>query len=158
MECRAVGFFPKISLLAAGRHRDGSSRGRKTPENQLGIYFHSVSLPKMEEAISAPKTLDDHINYMTNDELKPLFRKALDQIKGLEPGIEAHNRTQYVSFHFKGRQIGYLMPTRKAFDVAAVITDDNGRITNYEPVRVETGDEDYSEILEKIRKTYEIVK
>lgn len=130
----------------------------KTPEGQLGMYFHSVSLPKMEDHISAPKTLEDHINYMTKDELKPVFKKAYQEILDIDPNIKGHARQTTISFQISGRQIGYLFATRKAFDVGALVVDENGRFPEPEAVRIENAGEEYEEVLEKIKRTYEIVK
>ena len=129
-----------------------------TPEKHQGICYHSVSVPKIEEMPSKPLEIQDHIDYMTKEELKPIFKNAMKIIMDIGKDIESYSRQDYVGFKYKGRQIGFLYPTRKAFDVGAVIIDDVGRVLDYESIRIESSTQDYTEIFKKIRKTYEILR
>ena len=125
-----------------------------TAEGKEGICFHPMSLPKIEEQLKKPVTFKQLRDYITKDSLKPLFDKIIPEIKGLAGGIESHPTQDYVGFKYRGRQIGWLGPKRKSFDIGSHIIDEKGRLIDYESIRIETGEEDYSEILEKILTGY----
>lgn len=129
-----------------------------TSEGKEGIFFHPVSLPKVEEVPTRPKSKKEIINYMTKDILRPLFRKIIEEIKELGEGIEEYTRQDYIGFKFRGRQVAYLWPLRKAFDIGVVIIDEDGHVINYEGQRIETGTESYKDTFEKIKKSYENIK
>lgn len=125
-----------------------------TVEGNEGICFHPVSLPKIEEQIKKPMTIDQLRDYITKEDLKPLFDKIIPEIKGLAKSIEIYPTQDYVGFKYRGRQLGWLSPHRKSFDIGSHIIDEKGRLIDYESIRIETGEEDYSEILEKILSGY----
>ena len=124
-------------------------------EGKEGICFHPVSLPKIEEIPTKPKSKKELLEYMTKDELKPIFKKVIDEIKEIGKEIEEYTVQDYVGFKYRGRQISWLWPLRKAFDIGIVIVDEDGRVINYDSQRIETGTEDYSESFEKIKRSYE---
>jgi hypothetical protein len=124
----------------------------KTQDNKEGICFHPVSLPKYEEPPSKSKSIEEIKGYMTKDSLKPVFEKILGRIKAIGDGIEDYTTESYVGFKYRGRQIAYLSPHRKSFDIGFPNIDEDGS-TSYEYQRIESGNEDYSETLEKILKT-----
>ena len=125
-----------------------------TAEGKEGICFHPVSLPKIEEQIKTPMSFDKLRDYITKDDLKSLFDKTISKIKSLADGIEAYPTQSYVGFKYRGRVIGWLGPHRKSFDVGSHIIDEKGRSVDYESIRMETGEEDCSEIFEKIFASY----
>lgn len=126
----------------------------KTEEGKEGICYHPVSLPKIEEIPTKPKTTEEIIGYMTKDELKPLFNKVVKEIKDINESIEEYTTQDYIGFKFKGRQIAFLTPHRKSFDIGASLIDEDGRTVDYETLRIETGTEDYTEAFEKIKKSF----
>lgn len=126
-----------------------------TPDEKQGICYHPVSLPKIEEIPTKPTTIDDLKKYITKEALIPLFDKLIDKIKNIGKGIEEYATQGYVGFKYKGRQIAWLSPRRKSFDVGAVIIDEDAHVINYELTRVETGSENYTDIIEKIKMSFE---
>ena len=90
--------------------------------------------------------------------LKSLFDKIFAEIKDIADEIENYATQNYVGFKYRGRQIAGLGPHRKSFDVWAQIIDENGRSNDYETNRIETGEEKYSDILERIKTSYEKLK
>jgi len=129
----------------------------KTEEGKEGICCHAVSLPKIEEAPSKPKSIKDIKNYMTEDNLKPIFDKVFEEIKNIGKDIEEYATQDYVGFRYRGRQIAYLWTHRKSFDIGMPLIDEDGRTIDYESMRIETGTEDYSETFQKITKSYNIL-
>lgn len=128
----------------------------KTQDNREGICFHPVSLPKYEETIAKPKTVEEIKSYMTKDSLKPVFDKILERIKAINDGIEDYTTESYVGFKYRGRQIAYITPHRKSLDIGFPIIDEDGR-TSYEYQRIESGNEDYSDTFDKICKSFKII-
>lgn len=126
----------------------------KTEEGKEGICYHAVSLPKIEEAPSKPKSIKDIKNYMTEDNLKSIFDKVFEEIKNIGKDIEEYATQDYVGFRYRGRQIAYLWTHRKSFDIGMPLIDENGRTIDYESMRIETGAEDYSQTFQKIKKSF----
>lgn len=126
----------------------------QTEEGKEGLYFHPVSLPKTEEPPTRPKTYEEIKKYMTKDTLFPLFNKVVGEIENISNKIERYTTTEYVGFKYRGRQIAFLWPHRKSFDISCSNIDEDKRLIETESVRLETGDEDYSESIEKIKKSF----
>jgi len=126
-----------------------------TPDGKRGICYHPVSIPRIEEIPTKPRGIEDHREYITKNELKPLFDELIHEVKGIGKGIEEYATQTYVGFRYKGRQLGWMGAQRKSFVIGAVAIDENGRVVNYPSTRIETGDEDYKEIAHKIRETYQ---
>lgn len=126
-----------------------------TPNGKQGICYRSVSLPKIEEIPTKPPTIDELKDYITKEPLKPLFDKLIEEVKNIGKGIEEYATQGYVGFKYKGRQIAWLGPQRKSFDVGAVIIDENAHVVDYESTRIETGSENYTDTIGKIKKSFE---
>jgi len=126
-----------------------------TADGKRGICYHPVSLPRIEEIPPKPRGIEDHREYITKDELKPVFDELILEVKAIGKGIEEYATQSYVGFRYKGRQIGWVGPQRKSLIIGAVVIDENGPVVDYPSTRIETGDEDYKEIAHKIRETYQ---
>lgn len=125
-----------------------------TADGKQGLYCHPVSVPKIEEIPLKPATIAELKNYITKDSLKPFFDRLIEEIKGLGIGIEEYTTQGYVGFKFKNRQIALLLPHRQSFDIGAIIIDENGRGSEYDGIRIETGSEDYIDVFEKIKRSF----
>jgi hypothetical protein len=67
-------------------------------------------------------------------------------------GIEEYATQNYIGYkHSSGRQFAYVRILRTAFELGAHIIDQDKRLLDYEGTRIQTGEEDYSDTLEKIR-------
>ena len=126
-----------------------------TPDEKQGICFHPVSIPKIEEIPAKPLTAEELREYITKDSLKSIFDKLIKDIKSIGRGIQEYTTQGYIGFKYRGRQIGWLGPHRKSFDIGAVLIDENLHVLGYEYTRIESGTEDYMETFEKIRKSFE---
>ena len=125
------------------------------PGGSKGICYHPVSLPVVTTPPSEPKTMGDLIQYLTNEDLKPTLEKMRVDIKNIGRGIEEYPTQSYIGYkHTSGRQFAYIRLLRKAIEFGSHIIDENKQLLDYESVRVETGSEDYTEILEKIRASF----
>ena len=122
--------------------------------NNKGIVFHPVTLPKIDETLTEPITINDHIDYITKKELKPILNKIRDEVKSIDDEIIEYPTKDYIGFKFRGRQFAWITTHRKSFDLGAHIIDDKGHVLDYESIRIEDGKEDYSEIMEKIKEAY----
>ncbi len=125
------------------------------PSGEKSILYHSVSLPVVASPPSEPQSVDKLIAYLTDDSLKPLLETMRNTIKGLGKGIEEYATQSYIGYkHLSGRQFAYIRIFRKEIEFGAHIIDENKQLLDYEGIRVKRGDEDYSEILGKIKRSY----
>ncbi len=125
------------------------------PDGEKGIIYHSVSLPIAARPPAEPKTVDKLIEYLKEDSLKPTLAKMRHAIKGLGKGIEEYATQGYIGYkHTSGRQFAYIKIYRKAIEFGAHIIDENKQLLDYEGIRVEKGEEDYSEVFEKIKTAF----
>lgn len=123
-------------------------------KNNKGIVFHPVTLPKIDETLTEPTTIQDHIDYITKEDLKPTLEKIRNEIKSIGDEIKEYAAQDYIGFKFRGRQFAWITTHRKSFDLGAHIIDDKGHLLDYESIRIEDGKEDYSKIIEKIKEAY----
>ncbi len=123
-------------------------------KNNKGIIFHAVPLPKIDETLAEPVKIQDHIDYITKDSLKPVLEKIRKEIKSIGDEIKEYSTKDYIGFKFRGRQLAYIITHRKSFDIWVNIIDDKGHLLEYESFRIEDGKEDYSEMMEKIKEAY----
>jgi hypothetical protein len=122
------------------------------PEGDRGIVYHSVSLPVAARPPAEQKTIDELIDYLRDDNLRPTLAKMRRDIKGLGRGVEEYATQSYIGYkHTSGRQFAYIRIYRKDLELGAHIIDQNKQLLDYESIRVETGQEGYSEILEKVK-------
>ena len=124
---------------------------------KMGIYFHQVTIPKIEELPPAPPSFDELENYITDEKLREAYKMAISSIESIANDIEKYPTRSYVGFRFRGRLIGYVYPHRKSFDVGTTVLDENGRAIEDSFIRVEEPETDISDILEKIRRNYEVL-
>lgn len=126
----------------------------RTQDGIEGIFYHFIPLAKEEVLPSKPKTIEEIKSYMTENGLKPLFDKILKEIPALGENIETYTRREYVGFKYKGRQIAYLWPHRKSFDFSVPTIDEHGHTIENVPVRIECGNEDYSEVMQRLKNSF----
>ncbi len=119
-----------------------------------GIVYHPVSLPKVEESISDPLKVEDHREYITKEDLKPIFDKIREQVKSIHHTIEEYVTQSYVGYKFNGRHLSWIAAQRKSFDLGTNIINEKGEVLDYESVRFKTGNEDYADIIEKIKESF----
>lgn len=119
-----------------------------------GIVYHPVLLPKVEESIANPLSVEDHREYITKENLKPIFDKIREQVQGIHSTIEEYVTQSYVGYKFKGRQLSWVTAHRKSFDFGTNIVNEKGEILDYKSVRIQTGNEDYAEVFEKIKELF----
>jgi len=125
-----------------------------TPDNKEGICYHFVSLPKIEEILTEPTTIKGLRNYIKKDNLKTKFDEVIKDVNAIGNNIEDYATSYYVGFKYKGKQIALLEPFRKSFALWVIIKDENAHINDHDSIQIENGDENYDEILDKIRKTF----
>ncbi len=126
-----------------------------TPDDKRGICYHPVPLIPRGEDITKPSTLCELREYITKEPLKPLFDKLIDEIKSIGEGIKEYTTQSYVGFKYRGQQIAYLTPYRKSLDISVVIIDENSRRLDYKSIRLESPNENYGEIFDNIKKSFE---
>jgi len=102
-----------------------------------------------------PQSIDEFIEYLTDNSLKPVLDRMREAIKGLGKGIEEYATQSYIGYKLSsGRQFAYIRIFRKEIELGAHIVDENKQLLDYESIRVKKGDEDYSEIFEKIKRSF----
>lgn len=91
---------------------------------------------------------------MTKESLFPVLNKVKQEIRSMNKAIEEYLTQGYIGLKYRGRQIAFLVPHRKSFDIGVSVIDEDGHST-YEYQRIEVGTGDYSETVNKIRKSFE---
>jgi len=123
----------------------------KSKDNVRGLCFHPVSPPKIEERPSEQMTEEDLIEYITDENLRKLFKEKKKEIMDINHDIKPRNTQNYLGFLYKGRFVASLYPLRKAFDIQAAKLDDDAHVIDYPWIRIEQGDEDYSSQIKLIK-------
>lgn len=125
------------------------------PDGAKGIVFIPVTVPVPPPPPTGPKTIEEYIGYMTEESLKPILGKARSDLRGLGKGIEEYCTSDYIGYrHTGGRQFAYIRVFRRSFEVGAHIIDENKALSGYQGTRVEKGDEDYTDILQKAKESF----
>jgi hypothetical protein len=126
------------------------------PGNDKGVVFHSVLPPEIPKLPSESKTVDQLIEYVTNDPLKPVIQEMRRTILGLGRGIEEYATQGYIGYKLStGRQFAYIMKMyRKEVGFGAIIIDEDRQVLDYVQTRVNSSDDDYSATLENIKKSF----
>lgn len=122
------------------------------PDGAKGILFHPVSLPVPSQLPTGPKSIEELISYMTEVSLRPIIEKARSELCGLGKGVEGYPTQDYTGYkHACGRQFAYIRVFRRSFEIGAHIIDENKALIDYQGTRVEKGDEDYSDVMQRAR-------
>jgi predicted transport protein len=138
---------PEVQLYEYTTLRDSTGK--------QGIVYHSVSLPKFENNISDLANIDDYRNYITDTALHTIFDAARERIKARVSGVEEYVTQSYVGYKYRGRQIGWISPQRKSFDVGAQIVSDKRETVDYPSIRVTSVNDDIDSIIDKIHDSYQ---
>jgi hypothetical protein len=125
------------------------------PDSDKGMLFHSVSLPEVTRLPSEPKSVDQLIEYVTNDQLKPVIQEMRQTIMHLGKGIEEYATQGYIGYKLStGRQFAFIQMYRKEVGFGAIVIDEDKQILDYIQDRVQSSSEDYSDTLERIKKSF----
>lgn len=126
--------------------------------DKKGIIYHAVSLPKIDNVISEPAGIDSHKSYITKTDLHVIYDEVRNKVQEQGDGIEEYVTQSYVGYKYRGRQIAWLSAQRKSFDVGVNIISEKRELIDYESIRVTSGNEDMTELLEKIKDSYQNLK
>lgn len=125
------------------------------PSEEIAVVYHSVTPPGAIRLPSEPPTIERLVNYLTADGLKPVLDKMRKGIMSVGDGIQEYATQSYIGYrHPCGRQFAYIKVFRRELEIGAHIIDEDRQLVDYEGIRVKTGEEDYSGILEEMRKSY----
>ncbi len=125
------------------------------PDGGKGIIYHSVSLPVVIKHPSEPTTVERLIEYVTDNDLKPLIEEMREAIKDVGIGIVEYATQGYIGYkHSSGRQFAFIRVFRREIEFGAHIIGEDRQLLDYEGIRIRRCDEDYSDVLEKIRKSF----
>lgn len=125
------------------------------PDGDKGIIFHSVSSPEITKLPSEPKSVDQLIEYVTNDQLEPVIQEMRQTILRLGKGIEEYATQGYIGYKLStGRQFAYIKMYRKEVGFGAIVIDEDKQVLDYIQTRVNSPNEDYSDTLDRIKKSF----
>jgi len=125
------------------------------PGDDKGIIYHSVSPPEITKIPTEPKTIDQLIDYVTNDRLKPVIDEMRQAIIRIGPGIEEYATQGYIGYKLaSGRQFAFIQMYRKEVGFGVIVIDEDKQILDYVQSRISSPDEDYSDTLERIKKSF----
>jgi len=123
---------------------------------KFGINFKEVVILPPAHPVEEPKikTLEDHRNYFSDDNLRAVYDTVSAQIKNFKIGIEDYATGNYVGFRLKGKMQAHIVPRRTFFLLVAGIYDEEGKWIENKSVKIETGEEEgISEIFQLIKST-----
>ena len=125
------------------------------PDGDKAIIYHSVSLPSPVTPHAEPKTIEKLIEYLRDENLKPLLTKIRQEVKTIGKGIEEYATQGYIGYkHSNGRQFAYIRILRKSIEFGAHIIDEKKQLLDYERLLLEDADADYSEIFQKVKAAF----
>ncbi|MBN1618324.1 DUF91 domain-containing protein [Candidatus Dojkabacteria bacterium] len=123
-------------------------------EKKKGIIYHSVDLPIINEPLPKPPDIEFLKSYLTIESLKPIFEKMRNDIKVISDSIDEYVTHSYVGYKYKGRQIAWVQTHRKVLDIGSMIINEEKENIDNEYTRLSSDTENYSEIIEKIKKSF----
>lgn len=92
------------------------------PDGDKAIVYHSVSLPSPVTPHAEPKTIEKLIEYLRDENLKPLLTKIRHEVKNIGKGIEEYATQGYIGYkHSSGRQFAYIRILRKSIEALAKV-------------------------------------
>ena len=125
------------------------------PDGDKAIVYHPVSLPTVDRLPAEPKTIEKLIEYLRDENLKPLLTKIRHEVKNIGKGIEEYATQGYIGYkHSSGRQFAYIRILRKSIEFGAHIIDEKKQLLDYERLLLEDADADYSEIFQKVKAAF----
>ena len=125
------------------------------PDGDKAIVYHPVSLPTVDRLPAEPKTIEKLIEYLRDENLKPLLTKIRHEVKNIGKGIEEYATQGYIGYkHSSGRQFAYIRILRKSIEFGAHIIDEKKQLLDYERLLLEDAYADYSEIFQKVKAAF----
>jgi hypothetical protein len=107
------------------------------PDGEKSVLYHTVSLPVAIKPPYEPQSIDELIEYLTDNSLKPILDKMREAIKGLGKGFQEYATQSYIGYKLSnGRQFAYIRIFRKEIELGAHIVDENKQLLDYEGIRV----------------------
>lgn len=84
-------------------------------DGRTEIKLIEDDIPELHEIEEKPKTFDDHSNYISEESVRALFKKAHNDLLLLTLNLES--RSTYSTYWFKGKKFCELIPRKNRFDV-----------------------------------------
>lgn len=119
-------------------------------DHTRGLVCRSVDIETPKE-MPARKTVEDHLNYITNEKVRNLCAKTIEKIEGIGEDIEAHGVMHYVGFKYRGRLFARLKTKRNYFYTMGVTSD----TWEYDKTRIEKKSDFSEEHFNKIKRIYQ---
>lgn len=79
------------------------------------VVCNEIALPAIREIPEKPKTVTDHLNYITDEEVRRVCNETIKLIKNLAEDVEVTPTKWGISFKYKGRNFAALYPRRESF-------------------------------------------
>lgn len=88
----------------------------KTPSGESGLYFRSMEIEEPERIVEPP-TIQDHINYIINEDVRVLLKNTIERIRSMGDGIEVTPTKYRLGLKYRGRNFTLLRRRRNFFRV-----------------------------------------
>jgi len=121
------------------------------------IVMVEESIPSVRVIESKPWTIQDNISYITDSDIKTLFVKTMESIRGIADDIEEKAASWVVSYWIAGRKIGELYPKRKFFGSGFKVSPEENNAKWTSVLNITTKDK-ADEIVEKFAGAYKLMK
>jgi hypothetical protein len=116
------------------------------------IICNEIVLPKIPEFPEKPKTIRDHLTYITDEEVQEVCNKTIQTIENLGENIETSPKKWGITFKYKGRNFAAIYPRRAAF-----VIDWKERDEWHSETGIRKIERAQQIAYEKIRKSYVLV-
>jgi len=104
----------------------------ETKSGEKGFYFGTKEIPPLKAPPTRPTGIEDHLNYITNKDVKKVCEEVIAKIKGIGEGIELKPTEYYLAFQFKNRNFGLIVTRRDFFYIYKADWSENVRIERME--------------------------
>lgn len=121
--------------------------------SERGIMCRTVDIEPPKE-VPIHRSVEDHLNYITNKTVRELCQKTIDKVQGIGEGIEVYGRKFYIGFKYKERLFARIKTYRAFF--YSIVT--SGGEWEKDKVKIEEKADFTEEHFDKIKKAYEEVE
>lgn len=119
-------------------------------DDKKGILLSPVSLPTspVDEIPEGHKSVEDHVEYITDKQSRELCRDVIERIKNIGNNIQVLSRKPHISFYIKGSKFAHLSTRREYFWIGTHINEE------WKGTKIEVR-EDFERIFENIKKSFQ---
>ncbi len=122
--------------------------------NQKEVSLIEETIPRIKTIEGKPLKFEDHLNYISDKEIKEIFKQAISDIKKLDDAVEEQVKSWGLTYWIAGRKFCELYP-RKEFFGTGYKTEEQGGWDNNSIHTLDEWNETFSK---KIKTAFKAMK